>query len=148
MSTTCFARVTGTGVVLALCVAVGCSSSPAAPTAVAPFTITDLVAGTGPAAETGQTLVVTYDGWLYEESAEDKKGTLFDQATPAAPFSFVLGAGRVIRGWEQGLDGMRVGGERRLVIPPSLAYGSEEAGGGTIPPNSTLIFEVGLLGAN
>ena len=78
----------------------------------------------------------------------ENKGTLFDQASTSSPFSFVLGAGQVIAGWDQGLVGMKVGGRRRLVIPPALAYGTQGAGGGLIPPNATLIFEVELLGVN
>lgn len=78
----------------------------------------------------------------------ENKGTLFDQASTSSPFSFVLGAGQVIAGWDQGFAGMRVGGRRRLVIPPELAYGSQGAGGGLIPPNATLIFDVELLAAS
>ena len=93
-------------------------------------------------------MTVAYTGWLYEEGAADNKGTLFDQASAESPFSFVLGAGQVIAGWDQGLVGMHVGGRRRLVIPPALAYGTQGAGGGLIPPNATLIFEVELLGVS
>lgn len=78
----------------------------------------------------------------------ENKGTLFDQASTSSPFSFVLGAGQVIAGWDQGFAGIRVGGRRRLVIPPELAYGSQGAGGGLIPPNATLIFDVELLAAS
>ena len=92
----------------------------------------------------GQQLTVDYTGWLYDANAPDNKGTLFDTSVGGAPFAFVLGAGQVIAGWDQGLEGMRVGGTRRLVIPPDLAYGSQGSGN-VIPLNATLIFEVDLL---
>lgn len=133
---------------LALSVAACGGDNPAAPTVNVPFTATDLVVGSGATASAGQTLTVAYTGWLYEPGATDNKGTVFDQASTSAPFSFVLGVGRVIAGWDQGFAGMRVGGRRRLVIPPALAYGSQGAGGGLIPPNATLIFEVELLGVS
>ncbi len=100
----------------------------------------DFLVGTGDEAQPGKQVLVDYSGWL-----ED--GTLFDSSYPRdEPISFVLGTGRVIRGWEEGLAGMRVGGQRQLVIPPSLAYGAGGRPG--IPPNSTLIFEVELLGVS
>ncbi len=133
---------------LALSSVVACGDNPAAPTVNVPFSTTDLVVGSGATASTGQTVTVAYTGWLYEEGAADNKGTQFDQTSAESPFSFVLGAGQVIAGWDQGLVGMKVGGRRRLVIPPALAYGTQGAGGGLIPPNATLIFEVELLGVN
>lgn len=133
---------------LALSSVVACGNNPAAPTVNVPFSTTDLVVGSGATASTGQTVTVAYTGWLYEEGAADNKGTQFDQTSAESPFSFVLGAGQVIAGWDQGLVGMKVGGRRRLVIPPALAYGTQGAGGGLIPPNATLIFEVELLGVN
>jgi len=139
-----YALVVGVGLMLS--VAVGCSGdNPAAPTVNVPFSATDLVVGSGAMASAGQTLTVAYTGWLYEQGASENKGTLFDQASTSSPFSFVLGAGQVIAGWDQGFAGMRVGGRRRLVIPPELAYGSQGAAGGLIPPNATLVFEVELL---
>ena len=88
---------------------------------------------------------VHYTGWLYDASAPDKKGEKFDSSRDRGmPFSFLIGAGRVIKGWDRGVIGMKVGGQRTLIIPPQLAYGSE--GRGAIPPNATLIFEVELLG--
>lgn len=122
----------------------GCESSPSSPSNQVPFSSTDITVGTGAEAMNGQTVSTNYTGWLYDESAPDNKGAVFDSTDGGAPFSFVLGAGSVIQGWDQGVPGMRVGGTRRLVIPPSLAYGSQ--GRGSIPPNSTLIFEIELVG--
>jgi len=121
----------------------GCSDSPTAPSNYAPFSQTDLTLGTGGDAISGRLLTVHYTGWFYGESRPDKKGPVFDSSAGGDPFSFTLGAGQVIAGWDQGLLGMRVGGVRRLIIPPSLAYGSFR--NGPIPPNATLVFEVELL---
>lgn len=104
----------------------------------------DLVVGTGAPIAQGQVAVVHYTGWLYEPSASDHKGNEFDSSRKrGVPFRFTIGEGNVIQGWEQGVVGMQVGGQRRLVIPPALGYGAR--GGGPIPPNSTLLFEVELL---
>lgn len=92
---------------------------------------------------TGRSLTVNYTGWLYSANAPDNKGSQFDSSVGRAPFPFVLGAGGVIAGWDRGVIGMRVGGLRRLVIPPELGYGSQASG--PIPANSTLVFEVELL---
>lgn len=125
------------------------SSSPTQPTVNVPFSVTDLVAGTGTQAVSGNRLTVHYTGWLYQSGATDNKGRQFDSSrTSGTPYSFTLGAGQVIRGWDQGIVGMRVGGQRRLVIPPDLAYGSTGAGNGVIPANATLIFDVELLSIN
>jgi peptidylprolyl isomerase len=98
---------------------------------------TDLVEGSGAAAEDGKKLTVHYTGTLQD-------GTKFDSTVDRGPFSFVLGSGLVIAGWDQGIKGMKVGGKRKLIIPPHLAYGSRSVGG-VIPPNSTLVFEIELL---
>jgi peptidylprolyl isomerase len=103
---------------------------------------TDTKLGTGPAAKPGDKLVMQYTGWLDDHG---KKGKKFDSSRDhGAPFSFTLGAHQVIPGWDEGIAGMKAGGERTLIIPPALAYGSRGAGG-VIPPNATLIFDVELL---
>ena len=109
----------------------------------AAFSATDLIEGDGPEAEAEQTLSVVYRGWFYDLLAEDNKGELFDSTTAENPYSFTLGAGQVIPGWDQGVPGMRVGGVRQLVLPHHLAYGT--TGSARIPPYSTLLFEVELL---
>ena len=120
---------------------------PAAPTpSPAPaFTRRDLQVGTGREAQKGKGLTVNYTGWLYDPSQPDLKGRMFDTSQGRGPFEFVLGGGQVIPGWDQGFDGMKIGGRRRLTIPPHLAYGVDGAGNGIIPPNATLIFEMELL---
>jgi FKBP-type peptidyl-prolyl cis-trans isomerase FkpA len=119
--------------------------APATASPVSSLESVDLKPGEGGAAlAEGQTAVVQYTGWLYESSAPDKKGKEFDSSSGKEPFRFKVGAGDVIRGWDQGVVGMKVGGQRRLVIPADLAYGSEGAGGGVIPPGATLVFDVEL----
>ena len=125
--------------------AAGCSSSPVSPSNNVPFSQSDLRAGTGAAAASGQTLSVNYTGWFYDASKTDQKGLIFDTNLGKDTFTFTLGVGAVIDGWDQGLTGMQVGGIRRLVIPPSLAYGPSRRG--SIPPNTTLLFEIELLNA-
>ncbi len=103
----------------------------------------DTVAGTGPQATNGQSVTVHYTGWLYNEGVQ---GAKFDSSKDRNdPFVFSLGAGMVIRGWDEGVAGMMVGGTRTLIIPAALGYGSRGAGG-VIPPNATLKFDVELLG--
>ena len=105
--------------------------------------ITDTQAGTGATPKTGQICVMHYTGWLYQDG---KKGAKFDSSVDRGqPFEFPIGTGRVIKGWDEGVASMKVGGKRTLIIPPELGYGARGAGG-VIPPNATLIFEVELLG--
>ena len=107
--------------------------------------MTDTAVGDGATAESGQTVYLHYTGWLYDPSQPDNKGSKFDSSVDRGqPFSFPLGGGRVIRGWDEGVAGMQVGGKRVLVIPPEMGYGASGAGG-AIPPNATLLFEVELL---
>src|SRR5512134_1363111 len=101
----------------------GCTDSATAPSDFAPFSQTDVRVGTGAEAVSGAVLEVHYTGWLYDGTKAENKGLQFDSSAGGDPLSFTLGAGRVISGWDQGLVGMRAGGLRRLVIPPSLAYG-------------------------
>jgi FKBP-type peptidyl-prolyl cis-trans isomerase len=99
--------------------------------------------GDGDEAVKGDTVFVHYTGWLYENGERGKK---FDSSLDRGkPYTFPLGGGRVIKGWDEGVAGMKVGGKRELIIPPDLAYGMQGAGGGLIPPNATLDFEVELL---
>jgi FKBP-type peptidyl-prolyl cis-trans isomerase len=105
----------------------------------------DARAGTGTEAVAGRTVTVHYTGWLYDDSRPDHKGAKFDSSRDRSePFSFGLGGGQVIAGWDQGVAGMKVGGQRTLTIPPDLGYGAQGAGG-VIPPNATLLFDVELL---
>lgn len=105
--------------------------------------IEDTQPGSGAEAQAGQRVSVHYTGWLY---VDGKAGAQFDSSkTRGQPFRFALGAGQVIRGWDEGVQGMKVGGTRRLIIPADLGYGARGAGG-AIPPNATLLFEVELLG--
>ena len=104
----------------------------------------DDTVGSGNEAAAGRAVTVHYTGWLYNESVADKKGMKFDSSRDRnEPFEFNLGAGEVIRGWDEGVAGMKVGGRRTLTIPPDMGYGAR--GGGPIPPNATLIFDVELL---
>ncbi len=106
---------------------------------------TDTKLGEGAEAQAGQTVIVHYTGWLFDENAADNKGTKFDSSLDRnEPFDFPLGGGRVIKGWDEGVAGMKEGGSRTLVIPPEMGYGPRGAGG-VIPPNATLVFDVKLL---
>jgi FKBP-type peptidyl-prolyl cis-trans isomerase len=125
------------------------STSSAAPPVNA-LQIEDLQPGTGVPIAAGQKAAVQYTGWLYESAAADHKGKEFDSSrhggqSSGEPFRFTLGAGQVIKGWDQGVLGMKVGGRRRLTIPADLGYGDVGAGD-TIPPGATLIFDVDLVG--
>jgi len=109
---------------------------------------TDINLGKGEEAVAGHHVSVHYTGWLYDESAPDHKGKQFDSSRDRnEPFEFPLGAGHVIKGWDVGVQGMKVGGNRTLIIPPEMGYGKRGAGG-VIPPDATLVFDVELLGAH
>ena len=123
---------------LALTIA-GCKGTPTSATANVPFSIVDIRVGTGAEATTGRSVATTFAGFLFSASAADNKGTPFD----AGPFTFVVGSNQVIPGFSQGVQGMRVGGFRRVIIPPSLGFGAQASG--PIPANSTLVFEIELL---
>lgn len=116
-----------------------------APAAVPAFPLQkiDTVTGTGAEAVAGATVVVNYTGWIYEPNSPQQHGAQFDSSVGRSPFNFKLGAGQVIPGWDEGVQGMKVGGKRTLVVPAALGYGSN--GIGPIPPNSNLIFDVELL---
>ena len=105
----------------------------------------DIKQGTGPEALSGKPVLVHYTGWLYDSAAPEGKGKKFDSSRDrGVPFGFFLGSGKVIKGWDEGVVGMKVGGQRQLIIPPQLGYG-ERGAGGVIPPNATLIFDVELV---
>ncbi|HUE97213.1 MAG TPA: FKBP-type peptidyl-prolyl cis-trans isomerase [Longimicrobiaceae bacterium] len=124
--------------------AAACGDSPTAPTSTPAFSQTDLRVGTGTEATNGRLAQVIYTGWLYDPGRPESKGLRFETNVGGNPFEFLLGVGEVIEGWDRGVNGMRVGGLRRLTIPPSLAYG--EVRNGPIPPYSALVFEVELVG--
>ena len=112
---------------------------------VADLQLIDVAAGEGPPAIAGDDVTVHYTGWLYDQTAPDKHGAKFDSSRDrGTPFVFKLGAGRVIRGWDDGVAGMRRGGKRQLLIPASLGYGKDGAGD-AIPPDASLVFDVELL---
>jgi len=134
-------------VVVALGVS-GCSkSSPTSPSQVnVPFGIQELTVGTGAEATTGRVVTVNYTLWLYDAAGTNNKGSLVDSslAPGRTPYVFTIGTNSTIAGFSQGTMGMKVGGLRRVTVPPNLAYGSQGSGS-TIPPNATLIFEIELL---
>ena len=106
----------------------------------------DVKQGAGAEAIAGHDVSVHYTGWLYDEAAPEHKGKKFDSSRDRGdPFNFPLGGGRVIQGWDKGVAGMKIGGQRTLIIPSEMGYGSRGAGG-AIPPNATLVFDVELLG--
>jgi FKBP-type peptidyl-prolyl cis-trans isomerase FkpA len=136
----------------ALAVAIGCGGdSPSSPSQQLPraeYSQIDIRTGTGTVATSGRPVVVNYTGWIYDPNAAESKGRQFDSSLQAGrtPFQFTIGTGGVIAGWDRGVPGMRVGGLRRLTIPPELGYGS--AGQGTIPGGATLVFDIELLAVN
>lgn len=119
------------------------SASAASAPAVTQLQKIDTVTGAGKEAVAGATAVVHYTGWLYEPGAASQHGAQFDSSVGRSPFSFQLGGGQVIKGWDDGVQGMKVGGKRTLIVPASMGYG--ENGIGPIPPNANLIFDVELL---
>jgi FKBP-type peptidyl-prolyl cis-trans isomerase FkpA len=132
--------------VLALAVLAGaaaCSDSPTAPSSSAPYSQVDLRIGTGAEAVTGTTVSVNYTGWLYDPTKPDGKGLLFDTSIGATPLPVLLGSGQVIQGFDRGVTGMKVGGARRIIVPPSLGYGNTRQS--SIPPYATLVFDVDLI---
>jgi FKBP-type peptidyl-prolyl cis-trans isomerase len=135
-------------VALAVTILAACKPTPEPPTPKSSppqkFEITDVAVGSGNAIAAGSTAVVHYTGWLFDETATDHRGKKFDSSRDRGePLRFPLGGGRVIKGWDDGVLGMQVGGQRRLVIPPEMGYGA--GGTGPIPPNATLVFDVELL---
>ena len=129
---------------LTLLASAGCGSANAtgpSPTSVGVFTTTDLTVGTGATAAGGSRVSATYAGWLYDTSKPGGKGAQFDPGP--GPLNFVVGAGTLIRGFEQGVVGMRAGGQRRVIIPPELAYGNQSPSS-SIPSNATLVFDITL----
>lgn len=115
------------------------------PTTASGLQYEDTVTGEGEVAQAGNHVTVHYTGWLHDAGAPGNRGRKFDSSKDRRdPFAFPLGAGRVIRGWDEGVQGMKVGGTRVLTIPPDLGYGARGAAG-VIPPNATLVFEVELL---
>ena len=142
---------------LALLLAIGTISTSACSEQVSPATgtnrvteliKTDVKLGKGADAKAGQQVTVHYTGWLYDEAAPGHKGNKFDSSRDRNdPFVFQLGAGQVIKGWDVGVEGMKVGGQRTLIIPANMGYGARGAGG-VIPPNATLVFDVELLGVH
>jgi len=134
--------------VVLLGVTAACGGKPAAvppPAGVKSIQSVELKAGTGEGISAGKIAVVQYTGWLYEAAAADNKGKQFDSSRNLGqPFRFPVGTGQVIKGWDQGVIGMKVGESRRLVIPADLAYGDSGAGG-VIPPGATLVFDIDLI---
>lgn len=127
----------------AIAVFAGCSATPTSPTPPPGFGITDVRPGTGAQVQSGQQLTVDFTLWLYDETHPEGKGLVLDTSSGGDPFGFRLGVGAVIPGLEQGLPGMRVGGLRRLVVPPSLGYGATRRN--IVPPYATLVFDIELL---
>lgn len=127
----------------ALAFGLGLAMSAGAASAPKPLQKTDTVVGSGKVAKAGSTVTVHYTGWLFAPKEPKQHGAQFDSTSGDQPFTFQLGAGKVIPGWDEGLVGMKAGGKRTLVIPAAMAYGSR--GAGPIPPNANLIFDVTLV---
>ena len=131
------------GAVALLVMAAACTDSPTTPSSSAPYSQLDLRIGTGAEATSATTVTLNYTGWLYDPSKTDGKGLQFDTSVGLQPLVFKLGTNAVIQGFERGVTGMKVGGARRIIVPPSLAYGGTRQN--AIPPYATLVFEVDLL---
>jgi FKBP-type peptidyl-prolyl cis-trans isomerase FkpA len=137
-------RVAARSVVALALLVPGLSCRTTAPSTDVPYSQVDLVVGTGAAAEVGQSLTVDYTGYMYDPAKPDGRGPIFDTTAGKDPFLFALAKGGVIDGWVMGVPGMKVGGTRRLVIPPALAYDGT-ALPGALPANATLVFDITLL---
>jgi FKBP-type peptidyl-prolyl cis-trans isomerase FkpA len=122
----------------------GCTTIPTSPSDAPAFSHTELRVGEGDAVVSGAVITAEYTGWLYDASKSDLKGIQFDTSRGVAPLAFTVGAGQVIEGFDQGVVGMKVGGVRRIIVPPAMGYGPARRG--PIPPNTTLVFEVELQG--
>ena len=151
LSATCFIHLTfmkkiflSLSVVLSIVLSACGGGGGSTTTEPAQLQVTDILVGTGATATAGNTITVHYTGWLYDEKASQYRGKQIDSSIGKTPFSFKLGVGQVIAGWDQGVVGMKVGGKRTLIIPSALGYGSTGAGS-AIPPNAALVFEVELL---
>lgn len=131
------------GTILSLTL-LGCATM--SPPDLTKLNIYDTKEGSGKEAVAGKPAVVHYSGWLYDATKPDYKGKPFDSSrTRGVPFTFTPGAGQVIKGWDEGVPGMKQGGQRTLIIPPEKGYGARGAGGGLIPPNAVLVFDVELV---
>src|SRR5262245_39426809 len=126
---------TFTGFVLVTMMMSGCQGHPPPPLPPA-YSQSDLAVGSGPSPQAGDTITVHYTGWLYDPTKPDNKGKQFDSSVGGQPLTFTLRAGQVIQGWDIGFDGMKLGGKRRLILPPHLGYG-ERGAGPDIPPSAT-----------
>ena len=122
---------------------VSCSDSPTGPSTTAPYRELELRIGSGAEAVSGNTVSVNYTGWLYDPSQPDSKGLQFDTSVGLSPLVFQLGVGGVIQGFDRGVTGMKVGGARRVIIPPSMGYGATR--NNSIPPYSSLVFDIELV---
>jgi FKBP-type peptidyl-prolyl cis-trans isomerase FkpA len=130
---------------LTMLAAAGCSDTPTIPSSAAPYSQVDLRLGTGTAATAGTVVTVNYTGWLYDPSQTDGKGLQFDTSVGKTALTFTLGSNplQVIQGFDRGVTGMKVGGARRIVVPPSMGYGGSR--NHSIPPYATLVFDVDLV---
>ena len=149
MNTHHIARRVGFALMGSLLLTLGCGgrdSTSSAPQGPPPeYKVIDLTPGTGASPHPGDQITVNYTGWLYDPGKTDNKGKQFDTSNGRGPFTFTLRTGQVIPGWDAGFTDMRIGGTRRLIIPPTFGYGAQGTPDGTIPPNATLVFEMQLL---